>query len=538
MSIFRSPDQANFNAIIKAHMANPDAPLLLEGTTGLGKTRAYLSAVMQAAESGKRIAIALPSHQLIDQLLASSDLAATAVSGVSVMAFKPAGFFENRKAYTEHKDNVLQAKVMLCTCASVIIDHRLKGGYNGVIDRDYIVFDEADQLPASAALQSDCVITSTQFKEMGIKVETAEQAVRAALAKKEVEPEVKAQALMILEAVQEPAWFHKTGVTDDGGVMLFHQMPGRLLKQVANQSNVAFISATLSIAGSFDDFKRAMGIQTVSKLSNTIEPTKHGKLHFHVSDLEVDTPEWLGIVQKTVDEAMRPTLIVTPSHELAQTLGSVMPNAVVRRSEETTSEAANRMGKADVLIAAGAWAGLDTSVRWASVVVPKIPFEKPVILDGHQESHFLNSRNTAVRRMRQVIGRGLRSPDAECHVYILDGRSKAIESFVPKRFLSQWAEKGFLEGARVEVTLSKLERDPTVRKKALSHYGQDCMACGFKPKHISQIDVHHLFPLSEGGERLTSITDVAVLCATCHRLAHSTKPPMSVEAMKSLNDYF
>ena len=87
-------------------------------------------------------------------------------------------------------------------------------------------------------------------------------------------------------------------------------------------------------------------------------------------------------------------------------------------------------------------------------------------------------------------------------------------------------------------TISKLERDPTVRKKALSHYGQDCMACGFKPKHISQIDVHHLFPLSEGGERLTSITDVAVLCATCHRLAHSTKPPMSVEAMKSLNDYF
>ena len=371
-------------------MAKPDAPLLLEGTTGLGKTRAYLSAVMQAAESGKRIAIALPSHQLIDQLLSSSDLAVTELGGVSVMAFKPASFFENRKAYTEHKDSVLRSDVMLC-------------------------------------------------------------------------------------------------------------------------------------------------IQSVSKLSNTIEPIKHGKLHFHVSDLEVDTPEWLGIVQKTVDEAMRPTLIVTPSHELAQTLGSVMPNAVVRHTEETTSEAASRMGKADVLIAAGAWAGLDTSVRWASVVIPKIPFEKPVILDGHQESHFLNSRNTAVRRMRQVLGRGLRSPDAECSVYILDGRSKAIESFVPKRFSSQWADKGVLEGSRVEVTLSKLERDPTVRKKALSYYGQDCLACGFKPKHISQIDVHHLLPLSEGGERLTSITDVAVLCATCHRLAHSTKPPMTVEAMKVVN---
>ena len=87
------------------------------------------------------------------------------------------------------------------------------------------------------------------------------------------------------------------------------------------------------------------------------------------------------------------------------------------------------------------------------------------------------------------------------------------------------------------MTLSKLERDPTVRKKALSHYGHDCMACGFKANHISQIDVHHLFPLSEGGERLTRITDVAVLCATCHRLAHSTKPPITVEAMNIVTDY-
>jgi Rad3-related DNA helicase len=308
-----------------------------------------------------------------------------------------------------------------------------------------------------------------------------------------------------------------------------------LLKQVANQSNVAFISATLSIADSFEDFKRAMGIRTVSKLSKIIEPTLHGKLHFHVSDVEINTPEWMDIVQKVIDQAMRPTLIVTPSHELSQTLGSLIPNAVVRQPEETTSAAAYRKGKADVLIAAGAWAGLDTTVRWSSVVVPRIPFERPVVLDGHQESHFLNSRNSALRRMRQVIGRGLRSPEAECHVFILDSRIKAIEFFVPKRFRPQWAEKVYLEGARIEVSLSKLERDPTVRTRALSHYGQDCMACGFKPRHISQVDVHHLFPLSEGGERLTSIQDVAVLCATCHRLAHSTNPPMTVDAIRVVN---
>ena len=43
---------------------------------------------------------------------------------------------------------------MICTSASVIIDQRLDGHYNGVTQRDYLLFDEADQLADVAALQS------------------------------------------------------------------------------------------------------------------------------------------------------------------------------------------------------------------------------------------------------------------------------------------------------------------------------------------------------------------------------------------------
>lgn len=60
------------------------------------------------------------------------------------------------------------------------------------------------------------------------------------------------------------------------------------------------------------------------------------------------------------------------------------------------------------------------------------------------------------------------------------------------------------------------------------------MACDFAPKVISQLDVHHLNQLANGGERLTQIQDVVVLCANCHRLAHSTNPPLTVEAIKAL----
>ena len=50
---------------------------------------------------------------------------------------------------------------------------------------------------------------------------------------------MRAAARMILETIEDPARFHAAGVTDDGGIALFHRLPGRLLKRIANQSNVA-----------------------------------------------------------------------------------------------------------------------------------------------------------------------------------------------------------------------------------------------------------------------------------------------------------
>ena len=58
---------------------------------------------------------------------------------------------------------------------------------------------------------------------------------------------------------------------------------------------------------------------------------------------------------------------------------------------------------------------------------------------------------------------------------------------------------------------------------------------GFNPKVPSQLDVHHLRPLADGGERLTGLQDLAVLCANCHRLAHAAHPPLAVEAIRALH---
>ena len=534
--MFRSAEQENFYSRLKAHLSAPERPLLLEGATGLGKTRAYLAAIAEYVSSGKKVAIVLPTHMLIEQLLNSSDLKTVIPPTISVVAFLPRSRFESQAQYKDHKQKALDADIMLCTSASVIIDQRLQGDYNGISKRDFILFDEADVLPEAAALQSDCEITSFDLKEMNIKAVTPKQAVTEVLSKAGISQEIKASALLILEAIEDPAWYKSAGKTDDGGIMLFHKMPGRLLKRISNQGNVAFISATLSIGGTFDDFKRSMGISNESHLSTIIEPKQHGSLTFHVSDKAIDDPDWLSTVVSSINDAAKPCLVVTASYALSNTLGTLLPTATVRK-DESTSDAASRMGNSQILIAAGAWAGLDTPTQWKSIVVPKIPYERPVILDDQVESSFLHTRNTAIRRMRQVIGRGLRTPDASCDIFILDKRFKNVESFIPERFKANWNKKTFLEGSKSEVTLSRIERDSSVRKNALRHYGKICMVCGFVPRVDSQLDVHHLHPLADGGERYTGLTDLAVLCANCHRLAHTTTPPIAIDALKTmLND--
>ena len=515
--MFRSAEQQNFAAIITRHIELADAPLLIEGATGLGKTRSYLAAL---AQTNKRVAIVLPTHQLIDQLLASADLPAVGLTDVT--AFRPARMYEQRAQYEAGREIARNARVMICTAASVIIDQRLSGEYNGSTERDYILFDEADQLPDMAALQSDFKITAEDLAKLGIKLTSAEETLQKILAMKArtVEPETRAAAKIILEAIESPAWYHNAGLGDDGGIVLTHKMPGRLLKKISNRPTVAFVSATLSIGDKFDDFQRSMGIETASALSWIIEPVKHGSLTFEVLPLNIDSPEWLPAVLNTIKRAPRPALVITPSHTLADQLAIQVTGAITREGtgdeREDTSEAARRVASDGILIAAGAWAGLDTAIQWKSIIIPRIPFGQPQVVEGEVTTHYLNARNTAVRRLRQGIGRGLRTPDAQCAVFILDERVLKLSGFVPQRFATAWAE-----GNRTDVVISKAERDPALRKAALKKYGEKCMHtdCDSVIKHVSQLDVHHLNPIAEG-VRKTTLNDVAVLCANCHRLAH------------------
>jgi len=73
------------------------------------------------------------------------------------------------------------------------------------------------------------------------------------------------------------------------------------------------------------------------------------------------------------------------------------------------------------------------------------------------------------------------------------------------------------------------ERDPKLRRRLLAtREGTTlaCDACGFSRPRLerswqeSLFEAHHLIPLAEAAARRTRLSDMALLCACCHRLIH------------------
>lgn len=90
------------------------------------------------------------------------------------------------------------------------------------------------------------------------------------------------------------------------------------------------------------------------------------------------------------------------------------------------------------------------------------------------------------------------------------------------------------EGARKLALHFVRERDPKlVKAKKLTAANLDCEVCGFSSADFYDVEyceVHHrkaLSQLSEGS--VTTLQDLAIVCANCHRIIHSQFPPMAIE---------
>ncbi len=505
--MYRSKEQHQFaNSVTRGTAPGP--ALLLAGEPGLGKTRAYLIPLLT---SGKRVAIALNTRQQIDQLISSSDLAAAIAlaPGATVAVLKPRSEFSTKADYVEHRRQAIAAQVLVITHAAAVIDS-LMPAYAELRDRDVVLFDEADQLPDAAALRADTTIPADSVTSRDAK--TCAQAV---LNDKEAEPELKAAARAIVYAIDHPAWYRVVGFDEAGDLVLRHRLPGRMLGPLLRDAKrTIFVSGTLQVDGRFDHFVRVMGLKSIDPASRPFAPTQHGTLNV----MMVDHPMSIEQQAVVIANAKRPTLVVTTRHTLAAEIGALIPGAVIRADSESLNDAVARTADDGILIAAGAWAGLDVPrLRWKSVVLPAVPYGVPIEVEGEMLTHYLDSRVAAVRRTYQAAHRGLRSADAVCDLLLLDHRYRRqdLAAAVPARF----QVTGIDEGGR-KIVIRNEEVRALLRVQALELHGARCKVCGDDALH--RLEVHHLYPVNLGQRRTNVATDLVVLCRNHHADAHET----------------
>ena len=503
--MYRSKEQTSYANLI-ANAFDSGAPLLAGAAAGLGKTHGY---TIPLITSGKRIAICMSTRQLIAQYIESDALkVALALSPKSTVAvLRSRREFESSKDYREHKTLALAAQVLVVTHAAALIDS-FNPDYAELRGRDVVLFDEADLLADAADLRATFSIEAQGESDRDAILRRAAQS---------DDPEERAAASAIRYAIAHPAFYKVVGFDDVGDLMLTHRMPGRMIKPlVTDCRRVIFTSGTLQVNDRFDYFIRALGLTSIDPASRHIDPAIHGTLSVEIVADEISDEE----KAKNILSAERPCLVLTTSHADAVRLGALLKGAVVREKGEALVDAVARCQPDSILVAAGAWSGLDSpALRWKTVVIPKAPYGAPTEIDGQQITHYIDSKVTAIRRINQGLHRGLRTQDAVCRLLLLDPRFNRPElmAAIPERFRT--SVRTFDEGQRKEILSDELARNTALKLAALKRDQYRCQWAGCAVDQRHMLEVHHIRPLNEG-KRPSKLAEVITFCANHHREAH------------------
>jgi len=93
------------------------------------------------------------------------------------------------------------------------------------------------------------------------------------------------------------------------------------------------------------------------------------------------------------------------------------------------------------------------------------------------------------------------------------------------------------EGEKYLSEAKRISRNAEIVKSRKHKDNYACQACGYKLKigKTYIIDCHHLESISQSnGHAITSIDDLVSLCPNCHRIAHSSTPPLDVKEIKEM----
>jgi 5-methylcytosine-specific restriction protein A len=190
---------------------------------------------------------------------------------------------------------------------------------------------------------------------------------------------------------------------------------------------------------------------------------------------------------------------------------------------------------------------------------------------GHDYDNFFDDEGnlhwrgkTASRQFQPAIMR-MTSPSNETHVFWRSeerdpfyyegiGKASAITADSPVGVVWQFTDQAdlyaeeigadattFMEGKSKQITVSVYERNGAARRQCVRHHGESCAVCGmsFGDRYgaIGEgfIHVHHKIPVSIIAKeyQLDPVADLVPVCPNCHAMLHRSKPPMSIEQLRT-----
>jgi ATP-dependent DNA helicase DinG len=236
---------------------------------------------------------------------------------------------------------------------------------------------------------------------------------------------------------------------------------------------ILFTSATLGHPGisgeaSISHFKSSVGISPNERLDESggkIEPEKFGQLNFCVAGPSAPlpllgggetNPDWVAYVGNLVASIRNGNdriLILTPSHASSETLSAVIPGALLHARGTRVESYLDiyRELPGSILITAFGWSGIDLPGLVDHLIISRLPIlptddvEREFMAVAfaqagkmHLDANAIQrSRNAeaALRRMKQGIGRAIRSSTDAATVWITDPRFPVPEHLARDRRL-------------------------------------------------------------------------------------------------------
>lgn len=205
------------------------------------------------------------------------------------------------------------------------------------------------------------------------------------------------------------------------------------------------MSATLSAGGAFDHVRRRLGIHKADEVtvSAVFDYARQMRYYFPSPPLDPNSPDFTSRVAAELRSLLRASrgraLVLFTSYtqlrEVADSLRDLPYTLIVQ--DETTSAAAVELFRSDVhsvmLATSRMWEGIDVPGQALSLlVVVRLPFEVPThpLAKARYEAARQEGQNPfrtvvlpeAITRMRQGVGRLIRSRADRGVVAILDGR--------------------------------------------------------------------------------------------------------------------